>query len=231
MAPASLGKLLSSMTRLRRRSTMWSTCSIPTGHSRTQAPQVTQSHTLSSGTAFGTSGWNAVSPSGFARASSSAGPSANSWSRRPMIRSLGERRLPVAYAGHTSWQRPHSVHDIVSSICFQVRSDDRAGPEADSILGHLVVVERERLQATPRACAAEVHVDAGGRDVQVLGVGQVDQEREDDQHVRPDQHALERLGRSSPDRTGSRARSRAATSPPGTRSGRARSGPHATARA
>ncbi len=35
---------------------MWSTCSIDTGQACTQAPQVTQSHTDSSGTAPGTSG-------------------------------------------------------------------------------------------------------------------------------------------------------------------------------
>jgi hypothetical protein len=35
---------------------MWSTCSIETGHSCTQAPQVTQSQTTSSETAYGTSG-------------------------------------------------------------------------------------------------------------------------------------------------------------------------------
>ena len=34
---------------------MWSTCSIDTGHACTQAPQVTQSQTDSSGTASGTS--------------------------------------------------------------------------------------------------------------------------------------------------------------------------------
>ena len=39
-----------------------------------------------------------------------------------MIRSFGERSLPVAHAGQTSWQRPHSVHDIVSSISFHVMS-------------------------------------------------------------------------------------------------------------
>ena len=49
-------------------------------------------------------------------------PSAKSWSRIPMIRSFGDRAFPVAYAGQTSWQRPHSVQDIASSICFQVRS-------------------------------------------------------------------------------------------------------------
>jgi hypothetical protein len=55
---------------------MWSTCSIETGHSRTQAPQVTQSHTTSSVTAFGTSGVG----SPFRE---HAGPSAKSWSRSP----------------------------------------------------------------------------------------------------------------------------------------------------
>ena len=53
---ASAGKLDSTITRWRRRSTMWSMCSIETGQACTQAPQVTQSHTDSSGTAPGTSG-------------------------------------------------------------------------------------------------------------------------------------------------------------------------------
>src|SRR5207245_4792275 len=53
---ASSGKRDSTITRFRRRSTMWSMCSIPTGHSRTHAPHVTQSHTTSSVTAVGTSG-------------------------------------------------------------------------------------------------------------------------------------------------------------------------------
>ena len=38
-----------------------------------------------------------------------------------MITSLGDRTLPVAKAGQASWQRPHSVHEKVSSISFQVR--------------------------------------------------------------------------------------------------------------
>ena len=112
----------STMTRWRRRSTMWSTCSIETGHSCTHAPHVTQSQTTSSVTAFGTSGES--SPP--ARA---ALPSAKSWSRRPMIRSFGESAFPVAYAGQTSWQRPHSVHDIASSICFHVRSATVPAPK------------------------------------------------------------------------------------------------------
>ena len=73
---------------------MWSMCSIETGHSRTQAPHVTQSHTTSSETAFGTSGVG-VKPRRRPRASRS-GPSWNTWSRMPMIRSFGESSLPVA---------------------------------------------------------------------------------------------------------------------------------------
>ena len=105
---------------------MWSMCSIETGHSCTQAPQVTQSHTTSSVTAFGTSGES--SPP-----ASAAGPSANSWSRMPMISSFGESSLPVAYAGQTSWQRPHSVHDIESSICFHVRSAIVPAPKRSAV--------------------------------------------------------------------------------------------------
>ena len=89
---------------------MWSMCSIDTGHSCTQAPQVTQSHTTSSLTAPGTSGGDSARPPA-ARAAAAAGPSANRWSRSPMMRSFGESSLPVAQAGQASWQRPHSVHE------------------------------------------------------------------------------------------------------------------------
>ena len=46
-----------------------------------------------------------------------------------MIRSFGESALPVAYAGQASWQRPHSVHEKVSSTCFQVRSATVPAPK------------------------------------------------------------------------------------------------------
>ena len=139
---ASDGKLDSTMTRWRRRSTMWSTCSMDTGQAWTQAPQVTQSHTDSSGTAVGTrevrsigAAGPAVPPSLPARAWTIAPPSANTWSRSPMISSLGESTLPVAKAGQTSWQRPHSVHEYVSSICFQVRSAAVPAPKRISSSG------------------------------------------------------------------------------------------------
>jgi hypothetical protein len=76
---ASAGKLESTITRCLRRSTMWSTCSIETGHACTQAPHVTQSQTTSSLTALGTSGFSSgwASDSGFARALTIDPPSAN----------------------------------------------------------------------------------------------------------------------------------------------------------
>ncbi len=110
---------------------MWSTCSIDTGHSRTQAPQVTQSQTTSSVTAVGTSGAGS-NPS---TPRTSGGPSAKTWSRRAMISSFGESSLPVVQAGQTSWQRPHSVHENVSNICFQVRSGTVPAPKRISSSG------------------------------------------------------------------------------------------------
>src|ERR1039458_8028943 len=102
---------------------MWSTCSIETGQAWTQAPQVTQSHTDSSGTALGTSeaSSGATGPSPCSpRARTSVPPSAKTWSRSPMISSLGDSILPVVNAGQASWQRPHSVHENVSRTYLQL---------------------------------------------------------------------------------------------------------------
>ena len=55
------------------------------------------------------------------------------------------------------------------------------------------LVEAQRLEPAPGARAPEVDVDARGHDVQVLGVGEVGEEAEDDQHVRPHGDALEHL--------------------------------------
>ena len=49
--------------------------------------------------------------------------------------SFGESSLPVAKAGQTSWQRPHSVHEKVSNICFQVRSGTVPAPKRISSSG------------------------------------------------------------------------------------------------
>ena len=97
-----------------------------TGHSRTHAPHVTQSHTTSSVTAFGTSGCSSTSP---------AGGTAVTWSRSPMISSFGLSGFPVAQAGQTSWQRPHSVHENRSRVCFLVRSVATAAPNRRSSSG------------------------------------------------------------------------------------------------
>ena len=66
----------------------------------------------------------------------------------------------------------------------------RAGAEAHVRLGD-VLVEAERLEPTARPGAAEEDVDRGREDVQVLRIGQVDEEAEDDRDVRPHEHALE----------------------------------------
>ena len=126
---------------------MWSTCSIDTGHSRTQAPQVTQSQTTLSVTAFGTSG--AGSKPSAPR--TSGGPSSNTWSRRAMISSFGDSSLPVVQAGQTSWQRPHSVQEKVSSVCFQVRSGTVPAPKRISSSG--TSKRSGSMPAAARACA------------------------------------------------------------------------------
>ena len=107
---------------------MWSMCSIETGHSCTHAPQVTQSQIISSGTPLPAIGESSPPASRF-------GPSANTWSRIPMITSFGESDFPVAYAGQTSWQRPHSVHENESTISFHVRSRIVPAPKRISASG------------------------------------------------------------------------------------------------
>ena len=52
-----------------------------------------------------------------------------------MIKSFGESSLPVVQAGQTSWQRPHSVQEKVSSVCFQVRSGTVPAPKRISSSG------------------------------------------------------------------------------------------------
>ena len=114
---------------------MWSTCSIETGHSRTHAPQVTQSQTDVVGHRVRHQRRRLGVAASAATSRSSFGPSAKTWSRRPMISSLGERSLPVFQAGQTSWQRPHSVHENASIVCFQVRSGTVPAPKRISSSG------------------------------------------------------------------------------------------------
>ena len=100
----------------------------------------------------------------------------------PMITSFGDSDLPVAYAGQTSWQRPHSVQENESTISFHVRSAIVPAPNRISALGN---VESQRLEPSAPTCAREEDIDRGRRDVQVLRVRQVAEEREDHGHVRP----------------------------------------------
>ena len=46
--------------------------------------------------------------------------------------SRGSSDLPVACAGHTEVQRPHIVHESVSSSCFQVKSSTTEAPKLSS---------------------------------------------------------------------------------------------------
>ena len=104
----------------------------------------------------------------------------------------------------------------------------RAGAEAHLLLGH---VEAERLEPPARACAREVDVERRRGDVEVLRVREVGEEADDDQHVRPDEDALEHLRARRRRRTAPTARPRPATTTPATRSGRARSATRARAAA
>ena len=52
-----------------------------------------------------------------------------------MISSFGDRSFPVACAGHTSWQRPHSVHENASTTSLRVRSKIVATPKRSSSSG------------------------------------------------------------------------------------------------
>ena len=161
MMPASSGNADSMSTWWRRRSTMWSTCSMSTGHCSTHAPQVVHDHSMSNGTTPApltpcsstaavssplgpTSGRcaSAIAASGMPSGSPSRpwvasryGALASAWSRRLMMSSLGESGLPVFHAGHWLWQRPHSVHVPKSSSPFQVKSSTFPTPMRSSSPG------------------------------------------------------------------------------------------------
>ena len=60
------------------------------------------------------------------------GAVAAAWSRRARVSSFGLSGLPVAQAGHWSWQRPHSVHVEKSSRPFQVKSSIAPTPRRAS---------------------------------------------------------------------------------------------------
>ena len=81
-------------------------------------------------------------------------------------------------------------HRVEDPLPGEVASGARA--EAELVVR---AVEAQRLEAARATAFAEEHVRTGSRDVQMLGVGEIDEEREDQQHVRPDEDALEHLGR------------------------------------
>ena len=137
----------SAITRWRRRSTMWSTCSIATGHSCTQAPQVTQSHTTSSVTALGTSGGSS-SPA----AEQPVRPSANSWSRRPMISSFG-REILAGRPGGADVLAAAALGAATSCRASASTSCRRACPRRSRSRASSSTVEVERLEPAARgAC-------------------------------------------------------------------------------
>lgn len=57
------------------------------------------------------------------------------WSRSDMIRSFGERGLPVFHAGHCDWQRPHSVQVEKSRMPFQENCSTWETPKTASSAG------------------------------------------------------------------------------------------------
>ena len=69
-----------------------------------------------------------------------------------------------------------------------------AGAEADVLLGHVGVVEAQRLEPAAGAGAPEPHVEGRAEDVQMLGARQVGEEEQDRAHVQPHEHPLEHPG-------------------------------------
>ena len=197
---------------------MWSTCSIETGHSRDAG---------AAGDAVpddvvGDRVRHQRRDSALAAASSS-GPSREQLVAQPHDQQL-RRQLLAGRVGRA---------DVLAAAALGARErvdhllpgqvGDRPGAEAGSRLGH-VLVEAQRLEPAARARAPEEDVDRRGDDVQVLRVGQVGEEAEDEQHVRPD----EARARASSCRAPSPNRFESAfddrrPARPATRSGRARS--------
>ena len=92
---------------------------------------------------------------------------------------LGERGLPLAKAGQTSWQRPHSMQASASRRSFQVRSAAFSSPNVSAVLE---VDGRNRPADSGRA---EDEVERAREHVQVLGMGDVGDEAVDEEDVEP----------------------------------------------
>src|SRR5580693_8212907 len=97
-------------TAPRLRPTRIGTCSMPTGHWNSHAPQVVHSNAASCELYLPSSG------------SSDRGPNSFRYPRNPRIISFGFSSLPVVLAGQCSIHRPHSTHEYAWRLTICVRS-------------------------------------------------------------------------------------------------------------
>jgi hypothetical protein len=130
---ASTGNADSISTWWRRIPSMWSMCSMSTGHSSTHAPQLVQDHSTSgSMTPFSVladqragglllDGVGQVLAFGVGLGQQ-VGGLGEGVVAQVQDDLLGRERLAGAQAGHWDWHRPHSVQVAMSSRPFQVKS-------------------------------------------------------------------------------------------------------------
>ena len=125
-------------------------------------------------------------------AASSRPADENMLSRRPMMTSFGESGFPVVQAGHTDWQRPHSVHVTKSSICFQEKWSIWPTPKTVSSVTFSMSMSGVEYERSERPWApGEGDVDRRHEDVQVLGVRDEHEEADDDGDVEQQERRLE----------------------------------------
>ncbi len=109
---------------------MVSTCSIMTGHSCTQAMHVVQAQSSCSVMKLSRSCRPATADASppDADAATIAGAFSMVRERISTMIFFGLRSFPVAFAGQTEVQRPHSVHVKPFRSCFHVRSSMSVAP-------------------------------------------------------------------------------------------------------
>ena len=173
-------------------STMVSTCSMSTGHcsdagaARRARPQHVGVDRRSAPASRAPGG-------GRGRPESSRSAEANRLSRRSHDeRASGESGLPVVHAGTDDWQRPHSVQVAMSSSCFQVKSSMLPGAE-DRVLASTFSMSMSGVVFEPAEGARATrgqHVDRRQEDVEVLRVGDEDEEAGDDGDVEQQERPL-----------------------------------------
>ncbi|MBA7704196.1 hypothetical protein ES703_112997 [subsurface metagenome] len=105
------GILLCVSTRFRLRSIILRMCSTLTGHSSWQAPQVVQAQISSSVTTSPIIVLARPSEDDSALPASNPGPASSKCSFKFRITSLGERVLPLSWAGQLAWHRPHTAQE------------------------------------------------------------------------------------------------------------------------